>query len=136
MRKEHKQQTLQRRKNETKNIPKNFGKAIAAFIERNEPLTRKVLQNYPGMDYAQFILDVRQRRRTFNCMTDLRAMWLDSSNKFSQPARCLSMLFLRKHSLTYIFHSRVTNYKGHVKYRKKLIEALEKPESFMRLTRI
>jgi hypothetical protein len=37
---------------------------------------------------------------------------------------------MRKHSLKYIFNSRIKNHITHVKYRNKLIDGLKTPESF------
>lgn len=123
-------QPIRKLKNETKNIPKNFGKAIVSFIEKQERLTQAVVSRFPGLDYAQFILEMRQRRRRINSIADLRALWLEAENRFAQPTRILSLIFLKKHSLPYIFHSRVTNYEGHIKYRYRLMEALKDPKNF------
>jgi len=35
---------------------------------------------------------------------------------------------LRKASLKYIFGSRVADYAGHLKYRKRILQALHRPE--------
>lgn len=32
--------------NDTKNIPKNFGKAIISFIQRNQEITKRCLNKY------------------------------------------------------------------------------------------
>lgn len=121
---------IKKLRNETKNIPKNFGKAIVSFIEKQEKLTMSILQRFPNLDYAQFILEMRQRRRRINSIADLRALWLEAENRFAEPTRILSLIFLKKHSLPYIFHSRVTNYEGHIKYRYRLMEALKDPQNF------
>jgi hypothetical protein len=41
-------------KNETKNIPKNFGKGIISFIEKSESKLRKVLKQQ-GLNFADFL---------------------------------------------------------------------------------
>jgi hypothetical protein len=50
--------------------------------------------------------------------------------KYASSMRLLSNQFLRRHSLSYIFNSRISNISPHVKYRYKLIEAIKKPIEF------
>lgn len=117
-------------KNQTKNIPKNFGKAIACFIEHNEPLVRRVFTLFPQLDYSEFLLDMKRRRRSVNSIAALRSFWIEEENIFAAPTRILSQIFLRKHCFHYIFSSRVTYFEGHIKYRVRLLEALENPKDF------
>ena len=117
-------------KNETKNIPKNYGKAIISFIERNEKLVRRVLHIADTNDYNSFMNTIRQKKRKVNSIADLRSLWVDEENPFAKTTRILSGIFLKRHSLSYIFNSRVTNFQGHIKYRYRLIEALREPKQF------
>ena len=117
-------------KNETKNIPKNYGKAIISFIERNEKLVRRVLNTTDSNDYNAFMNTIRQKKRKVNSIADLRSLWVDEENPFGKATRILSGIFLKRHSLSYIFNSRVTNFQGHIKYRYRLIEALREPKQF------
>lgn len=64
-------------KNETKNIPKNYGKAIISFIEKNERLVRRVLNSAETNDYAGFMSTIRQKKRKVNSIADLRSLWVD-----------------------------------------------------------
>lgn len=121
---------LRRIKNETKNIPKNYGKAIISFIERNEAVVRRVVAAAGDNNYAGFMATIRLKKRKVNSIADLRSLWLDEENPFAQATRILSSIFLKKHSLPYIFNSRVTNFQGHIKYRYRLIEALREPDQF------
>jgi hypothetical protein len=63
---------------------------------------------------------IKHKKRKMNSIADLRSLWLPS-NIFSKALRILSHNFLKKHSLEYIFNSRVCNFKGHVKYRERLM---------------
>lgn len=40
------------------------------------------------------------------------------------------MEYLRKHSLSYIFNSRVENFHKHIKYRYKMAESVSDPRNF------
>jgi hypothetical protein len=62
-----------------------------------------------------------------NSIAELRNLWIDEMNIYGGPTRILSMIFLKKHSLKYIFHSKVSNLRGHIKYRYRLLEGLKNP---------
>lgn len=86
------------------------------------------LLNDIGVTFEKFLEEFRERKKHINTIADLREMWVEGP--FCREMRILSNLFLRKHSLRYIFNSRVTNFASHIKYRKKLQEALLRPEQF------
>lgn len=111
---------------ESKNIPKNYGKAILNFIRRNEQLAISLLE-YLKIDYNEFINSLRRLRGKLNTISELRSLWINSENKFAKAYRILSAEYLRKHSLSYIFNSRVENFHKHIKYRYKIIQSVEHP---------
>jgi hypothetical protein len=76
------------------------------------------------------MMSIRQKKKKLNSIADLRSLWLDGENLFAKPIRILSLIFLKRYSLTYIFNSRVTNFQGHIKYRYRMIEALRNPNNF------
>jgi hypothetical protein len=65
-----------------------------------------------------------------NTISELRSLWIEKENKFSKSLRILSNIYLKKYHLTHIFNSRVENYGKHIKYRQKIVKALEDPEKF------
>lgn len=81
-----------------------------------------------GVEYGEFLVEVREKKRVINTIADLRSMWVD--NKYAGCMRVLSNLFLRKYSLTYIFNSRICNFSSHIKYRHRLAEAIKHPHAF------
>lgn len=111
-------------RNDTKNIPKNYGKSILTFI-RKSPKTRRLLSQR-GIPFPEFMMHVRKIKKKVNSIESLRNMWgsEDLSNPIRKCIRILSYEFMRKHCLVYIFHSKVRNYRTHVKYRSKLIEGI------------
>jgi hypothetical protein len=60
---------------ESKNVPKNYGKAVITFIRKNECFTRKVLGRV-GVDYAAFMRNLRGLRSSLNTISQLRAIWM------------------------------------------------------------
>ncbi len=63
-------------------------------------------------------------------VSDLRKLWLEEHHKHAKIMRIFSMNFLRKHSYEYIFNSRIKMYDRNLKYRHKIIEGVQNPESF------
>ncbi len=114
-------------KNQTKNIPKNFGKGIISFIEKN-PSKVKILADKYKFNSNDFTKKLKELKRSINTIADLRNLWVDE--QYAQSLRILSNLFLRKYSLHYIFNSRICNFGSHIKYRQSLWKAIEDPKSF------
>ena len=108
-------------KNETKNIPKNYGKAIITFIEKYREEFEPVFQE-AGVSYTEFMNELAAKKKYINTIANLRDLWIDFTH--SKCMRVLSNQFLRKHALHYIFNSRICNYTSHIKYRKRLQEAI------------
>lgn len=57
-------------------------------------------------------------------------MWTDGDNRFARAFRIFSGEYLRKHSLSYIFNSRVENFHKHIKYRYKIMQSVAAPADF------
>lgn len=119
-----------RLKNETKNIPKNFGKGIISFIERNETCVNELLEQ-EGVSLDVFLGRMKDEKRVINTIADLRRLWTDPV--IGKPMRVISNVFFRRHALHYIFNSRISNFSSHVKYRQSLWQALRSPHAFNRI---
>ena len=114
-------------KNETKNIPKNYGKAIITFIERYKGVVENVC-HFTGVPFDEFMDDMLEMKKTINTIADLRKLWMEY--RHARCMRIISNLFFRKYSLNYIFNSRICNFKSHIKYRHRLWEAIRQPNAF------
>ena len=62
--------------NETKNVPKNFGKAIIKFSEKREGLVRRCLGARQDC-YQDFIAAIRLKKKCINSIAQLRGLWLE-----------------------------------------------------------
>lgn len=114
-----------RQRNETKNIPKNYGKAMITFIlERSDWIKMRLGSHI----HDELLGELRQRKSKINSIIHLKDLWTNS--KYSREFRILSNLFLRKYSFGYIFNSRVSNYGTHIKYKYKLQDAVRRPSHF------
>ena len=110
--------------NETKNIPKNFGKAIITFIYKNKKEFMMKLE-IPEAEFDHMVLLIKHKKKTINTISELRELWSDFP--YAKEIRKLSNLFLRKHGVKHIFNSRISCFPTHIKYRNRLIEALKNP---------
>lgn len=70
-------------KNDTKNIPKNFGKAIIAFIQQREQLVRKLFNN-SSKDHSNFLKALRCKKQSINSIAELRSLWLQEEFQYSR----------------------------------------------------
>ena len=63
-------------RNDTKNIPKNFGKAIISFVQRNDRIIKKFLSD-EKTSYHEYVAALKARKKNLNSIADLRALWVD-----------------------------------------------------------
>ena len=59
------------------------------------------------IDLEAFMGSVGKMKKNLNTIMQLRSLWVDEENPFAQAYRTLTMEYLRKHCLPYIFNSRV-----------------------------
>jgi len=80
-----------------------------------------------GIQYEEFISILKEKKKSLNSIAELRNLWTDSNFCYAREMRTLSIYFLKKASLSYIFGSRISHHEGHIKYRRRLIEAIKNP---------
>lgn len=116
------------KRNETKNISKNFGKAILSFAKSNTNFVKKLFIKY-GVDKQTLITYIKKARKNLNSLQDLREMWGadDEKDNMKKCLRILSHYFMRKYCLRYIYNSRIRSVSAHTKYRHRLMEGMSKP---------
>lgn len=121
---------------DTKNIPKNFGTAIHIFIKRNSGKVKNLLAK-KKISYSQFYEFNKQAKEKINSLLHLRELWEnnadDGQRNLKECYRIISFEFMRKHCLGYIFGSRIKNTSSHIRYRKKLLEGIERPHTLYNL---
>jgi len=58
-------------RNDTKNIPKNYGKAMLAYIQKNNRQAKQLLSEL-DVDYIEFMMTVKNFKTKINTIHDLR----------------------------------------------------------------
>jgi hypothetical protein len=110
---------------------KNFAKAIFRFIRKQREWRKKVLAAV-GMDEQEFMRAYSLLKGKILAISDLRQLW-SAPTALSRAFRVISFEYLRKHCLETVFNSRIEKKSLHVKYRRKLLEALGNPKDFTSL---
>ena len=121
-------------RNDTKNIPKNYGKAMLNYIQKNTREIKKFISQH-DVDLMELMIVVKEFKGKINTIHDLREMWGEQAkdDKVKKCIRILSYHFMRMKCLPYIFNSRIRNYHTHIKYRKKMMEGIRDPEKFTKI---
>ncbi|CAD8181326.1 unnamed protein product [Paramecium pentaurelia] len=115
--------------NDTKNITKNFSKAIISYILNDEKLIQKFI-NSEQQD--SFISLLKSKKNQMTNIKQLRELWIDNGKnpEFNKVFRIISQYFLKNQAVPYVYNSRISNTAWHLKYRQNLLRALREPENF------
>ncbi|CAD8075196.1 unnamed protein product [Paramecium sonneborni] len=115
--------------NDTKNITKNYSKAIISYIINNPDLLKQFFSN---KQYDDFLLLLKNKKNQMTNIKQLRDLWIDGGkfSEFNKVFRIISQYFLKNQSVAYVYNSRISNTIWHLKYRQNLLRALKEPENF------
>ena len=84
-----------------------------------------------GFQWEPFIQNLTEQKKKINTIADLRKLWTNFEH--AKLIRIFSNIFLRKYGYQYVFNSRVSNVTVHLKYRKRLADAIKNPEEFVHI---
>jgi hypothetical protein len=121
-----KEERQKKKQTETKNMVKNYAKAIFSYIQKNRERRLQVLR-FLQLSDEEFMNAFNTHKGRIHSISDLRSLWTDEGNAFHKAFRILSCQYLRKHCLSRTFNSRVENYFIHLKYRHRLLDGLKTP---------
>ncbi|CAD8058986.1 unnamed protein product [Paramecium primaurelia] len=117
--------------NDTKNITKNFSKAIISYIIQNKDIGLKIMN---CEQFEEFVTILKDKKNQMTNIKQLRELWVETnqekSQQFNKAFRIFSEYFLKQQSVSYIYNSRIANTGWHLKYRYNLLRALKEPENF------
>ncbi|CAD8147833.1 unnamed protein product [Paramecium octaurelia] len=115
--------------NDTKNITKNYSKAIISYIFNNPELVQKIMSKHRYDDFINFL---KNKKNQMTNIKQLRDLWVDGgkNSEFNRVFRIISQQFLKSQAVSYVYNSRISNTQWHLKYRFNLLRALREPENF------
>jgi hypothetical protein len=87
-----------RKQTESKNMIKNFAKAIFGFIKKDKIKRQHILQSL-GIDEESFLLTCDYHKTRVHSISELRALWMPDETDFNRSFRVFSCEYLRKHCL-------------------------------------
>ena len=126
-----------RRRNPTKNLVINYGKAISTFAMSKlaEPYLATYLkeQRITFKDFSVYISDKKER---IGGISDLRTLLLCSQEDTPQMKaykgafKVVSEVFIKYFSVNWIIHGRMANKLVYLKSRSKMLRRVQSPELF------
>jgi len=130
--------TRKRKIPETKNIPINYGKAIASFAI--SPLAVPYLErflNEEKLTTKEFVEIIGGSKEGIRGIDSLRAMLLINEEKDSEKImlckkafQWIGEIFIKYFSVNWIIHGRMTHKMTYLKYRHKMLRRIRLPEHF------
>ncbi|CAD8052061.1 unnamed protein product [Paramecium sonneborni] len=101
---------------ESKNIQKNYAKAIAGFVYKNKPLASRILKTSEVDEFIKLTKLIKNEIQNVSHISQYT-----SKQDFIKAFRILGNYFLKTKSNSYIFNSRIQKKNSHLRH-KKLIQ--------------
>ncbi len=125
----------------TKNIVKNYGKAICSFASSKvgEPYLQQITHKY-NVSISEFVNFVLNAKENIESMSSFRNLLLvhaeddEQTSKLKKVFAAVSEVFIKYFSVNWIFSGRLTYKEIHLKFRFKLLRRIQNPESFTYLS--
>jgi len=121
----------------TKNIVKNYGRAISAFALSSLalPYLDRILEK-EGLTIKQFTQYIKSIRGSIDGLNHFRSTILIEENDLPEVAAkkqaliAISKVFIKYFSVNWIFNSRVFHKEAHLKFRFKMLRRIQNPKFF------
>lgn len=125
---------------DSKNIVKNYGKAICAFAscKVSVPYIETIIENrgYDGFNVKKFMDLMKQRKETTNSMESVRKLLMEEPGDteeeivFKKLFKELSILFMKYFAVNWIYSGKLVHKNAHLKFRFKMLRRIQRPEFF------
>jgi hypothetical protein len=126
----------------TKNIVKNYGRAICNFII--SAVSRPYLNDIVSEDHQNVLVEsfvkyINERKESIDCIDRLKNMLIVSDKDNEEEAaykmifKKIGEIFIKYFSVNWIFSGRLTYKQAHVDFRFKMLRRLRNPELFTHL---
>lgn len=126
---------------DTKNIPKNYCKAIITFACKNQALCLEILKDQ--LKVVKFIEKITQYKKQLLNIRIFSELLQNSNDaeeeEFRKTFRILryhfvietnSRIFIKKHAINYIFNSKIVQHNWHLRYRNQIYKGVKSPNNF------
>jgi len=133
-------QTVTSSDEDSKNIIKNYGKALCSFAASKMavPYLKAIIikKNFHTIQAEQFISFIREQKDVVNNIESLRGLLIvgqDDSEvlkMFKDLFKEISVVFLKFFAVNWIYNGRLKHKKAHMKYRFSMLRRVRNPEHF------
>jgi len=122
----------------TKNIVKNYGKAICSFAcsEVGKPYLESVLEKHNIQQQKEFLAYISKVKESIDSIQSFRSLLLvrdddtDDIVAFKKAFAAIGEIFIKYFSVNWIFSGRITHKDTHLKFRFKMLRRIQHPEFF------
>ncbi|CAD8093738.1 unnamed protein product [Paramecium sonneborni] len=123
---------------DTKNIPKNYCKAIISFASKNQALCYQILgDQLKVVKFLERITVYKQKLLNIRIFSELLSQSEDPDvEEFNQTFRILSRIFIKKLAINYIFNSKIVQHNWHLRYRQQIYKGIKNPKNFSHIKKL
>ncbi len=121
----------------TKNIVKNYGRAICSFAVSNisAPYLGEILEKEGVLfqSFADYVNEIKEKIDGLQHFRSVLLMKETDDERMLAMKRCfvqISEVFIKKFSVNWIYHSKVFHKEAHLKFRFKMLRRIQCPELF------
>jgi hypothetical protein len=125
---------------DSKNIIKNYGKALCTFASSKLalPYIENVIEQkgYKGIHIRKFMEHMKHKKETTSSMDSIRRLLIeelgdtDEQKKWKDIFKELSIIFMKYFSVNWIFGGKLLHKRAHLKFRFKMLRRIQHPEFF------
>ncbi|CAD8080135.1 unnamed protein product [Paramecium primaurelia] len=123
---------------DSKNIPKNYCKAIINFAQKNQQLCLKILDD--ELQVAKFIEFLSNQKKKLLNIKVFSALLQQSEDpsleKFNRTFRIISQIFIKKQAINYIYNSKIVQQNWHIRYRQQIHKGIRNPRNFSHIKKL
>ncbi|KAM3132653.1 hypothetical protein pb186bvf_015198 [Paramecium bursaria] len=117
---------------DTKNIPKNYCKAIITYAQKNPAICLSLLGTEQKVQ--RFLEKLSKQKKDLLNIKVFSRLLQQSQNpeedEQNRAFRIISRLFIKKYAINYIFNSKIVQENWHLKYRFKIYKGVQNPSNF------
>jgi len=121
----------------TKNIVKNYGKAMCSFAASNLSLPYlQLIAKSENIKLDRFKEYFRCKKELVGSIESFRNLYIEDSTDseeikaFKRIFQKISVIFIKDFSVNWIFNGKLTQKQAHLKYRYKMLRRIQNPELF------
>jgi len=121
----------------TKNIVKNYGKAICGFAASNLALPYlEPLIGEQNVKYSDFVQYANKKKDTIDSIENFKLVFLETDKDtqkekfYKRLLKKMGEVFIKYFSVNWIFSGKMTYKEAHLKYRFKMLRRVLNPERF------